>query len=40
MEDELRVGRPVEISTPATLQCVEDIVRADRRVTIDVWRLL
>ena len=33
--DEHRVGRPVEIATPATLQRVEDIIRADRRVTID-----
>jgi hypothetical protein len=39
IEDEHRVGRPVEIATPATLQSVEDIIRADRRVTIDVWRL-
>jgi len=28
-------GRPVEIATPVTLRCVEDIIRADRRVTID-----
>jgi hypothetical protein len=35
IEDEHRVGRPVEIATPATLQRVEDIIRADRRVTID-----
>jgi transposase len=34
-EDENQVGRPVEITTPATLQCVEDIIRAERRVTID-----
>jgi hypothetical protein len=33
-----RVGRPVEMATSATLQRVEDIIRADRRVTIDVWR--
>jgi len=26
---------PVEIATLATLQCLEDIIRADRRVTID-----
>ena len=31
IEDEHRVGRPVEIATPATLQRVEDIIRADRR---------
>jgi hypothetical protein len=35
IEDERRVGRPVEIATPATLQRVEDTIRADRRVTID-----
>ena len=35
IEDEHRVGRPVEIATPVTLQRVEDIIRADRRVTID-----
>jgi transposase len=35
IEDEHRVGRPVEIATPATLQRVEDNIRADRRVTID-----
>jgi len=35
IEDEHRVGRPVEIAIPATLQRVEDIIRADRRVTID-----
>ena len=34
IEDEHRVGRPVEIATPATLQRVEDI-RAEWRVTID-----
>ncbi|KAG8238955.1 hypothetical protein J437_LFUL018764 [Ladona fulva] len=30
-----RVGRPVEIATPETLQRVEDIIQADRRVIID-----
>jgi len=35
IKDEHRVGRPVEIATPATLEHVEDIIRADRRVTID-----
>jgi len=35
IEDERQVGRPVEIATPATLQRVEDIIQADRRVTID-----
>jgi hypothetical protein len=39
-EDEHRVGLSLEIATPATLQRVEDIIRADRRVTIDIWRLL
>jgi hypothetical protein len=34
IEDD-RVGRLVEITTPATSQRVEDIIRADRRVTID-----
>ena len=35
IEDLYRVGRRVEIATPATLQRVEDIIRADKRVTID-----
>ena len=35
IEDEHRVGRVVEIATPPTLQRVEDIIRADGRVTID-----
>jgi hypothetical protein len=35
IEDEHRVGRPVEITTLATLQRVEDIIQVDRRVTID-----
>jgi len=34
IENEHRVGRPVEIAMPTTLQRIEDI-RADRRVTID-----
>jgi hypothetical protein len=34
-----RVSRPVKIATPAKLQRVEDIIRVDRRVIIDVWRL-
>jgi transposase len=38
IEDEHRAGRPVEIATPETLQRVEDIIRAERRVTVDaVW---
>ena len=35
IEDEHRAGRPVEIATQETLQRVEDIIRAERRVTID-----
>ena len=35
IEGEHRVCRPVEIATPANLQLVEDIIRADSRVTID-----
>ena len=35
IEHEHRVGWPVEIATPAKLQRVEDIIRADSRVTID-----
>jgi len=35
IEDEHRAGRPVEIATPETLQRVEDIIRAKRRVTVD-----
>jgi len=35
IEDEHRAGRPVEIATPETLQRVEDIILAERRVTVD-----
>jgi len=35
IEDEHRAGRPVEIATPETLQRVEDIIRAERSVTVD-----
>ena len=35
IEDERRAGRPVEIATPETLQRVEDIIRAEWRVTVD-----
>jgi transposase len=35
IKDEHRAGRPVEIATPETLQGVEDIIRAERRVTVD-----
>jgi transposase len=30
-----RPGRPVEIATGATVQQVEELIRADRRITID-----
>ena len=35
IKDEHRVSQLVEIATPAKLQHVENIIRADRRVTID-----
>jgi hypothetical protein len=35
IEDEHRAGRPVAIATPEMLQRVEDIIRAERRVTVD-----
>jgi len=35
IEDEHRAGRPVEITTLETLQRVEDIIRAERRITVD-----
>jgi len=35
IEDEHRAGRPVEIATPVKLQRVEDIIRAERRVTVN-----
>jgi len=35
IEDEHRVGRLAEIATAARLQHAEDIIRADRRVTIN-----
>ena len=35
IEDEHRAGRLVEIATLETLQCTEDIIRAERRVTVD-----
>jgi len=37
IEDEHRAGRPVEITTPETLRRVEDIIRAERRVTVDAF---
>jgi len=36
IEDEHRAGWPVEITTPETLQRIEDIIRAERRVTVNV----
>jgi transposase len=33
--DDIRSGRPVEMTTEATVQRVEELVRADRRITID-----
>jgi hypothetical protein len=33
--DDARPGRPVEIATEATVQQVEELIRADRRRTID-----
>jgi len=36
IEDEHRADRPVEIATAETLQRVEDIIRAETRITVDV----
>jgi transposase len=33
--DDARPGRPVEVATEATVQLVEELIRADRRITID-----
>jgi transposase len=33
--DDVRLGRPVEIATAATVQQVEELIRADRRITVD-----
>jgi hypothetical protein len=33
--NDARPGRPVEIATEATVQQVEELIRADRRITID-----
>jgi transposase len=33
--DDARPGRPVEIATEATVQWVEELIRADRRITIN-----
>jgi len=35
MEDEHRSRRPVAIATPETLQGVEDIIRAEKKFTVD-----
>jgi len=35
IDDEHLAGWPVEIATPETLQRVEDIIRAEWRVTVD-----
>ena len=37
IEDELWACRPVEIATPETLQRVQDIIRAERRVTVGAF---
>ena len=33
--DDLRNGRPVDVSTPEAVQAVEDLIRSDRGVTLD-----
>ena len=33
--DDLRSGRPVAVSTPETVQAVENLIKSDRRVTLD-----
>jgi hypothetical protein len=33
--DDARPGHPVEVATEATVQRVEELIRADRRITID-----
>jgi hypothetical protein len=35
VEDDARLGRPVDIVTEATVKRVEELIRADRRITID-----
>jgi transposase len=34
--DDARPGRPVEIATEATVQRVEELIRADRKITTDI----
>ena len=38
--DDLRSGRPVDVSTPEAVQAVEDLIKYDRRVTLDeiAWK--
>ena len=31
----MRSGRPVDVSTPEAVQAVEDLIKSDRRVTLD-----
>ena len=33
--DDLRSGRPVDVSTPEAVQAVENLIKSDRRVTLD-----
>jgi transposase len=33
--DDARLGRPVEIVTKTTVQSMEELIQADRRITID-----
>jgi hypothetical protein len=35
VEDEARPGCPVEMLTKATVQCVEELIQADMRITIN-----
>jgi hypothetical protein len=35
VSDYPRPGRPVKIATEATVQWVEELIRADRRITTD-----
>jgi len=37
IEDELRADQLVEIAMPETLQRIEDIIRTERRVTVDAF---
>ena len=33
--DDLRSERPVDVSTPEAVQAVEDLIKSDRRVTLE-----